>query len=1085
MKESYLLFLVVLILFQLSAFEGKAQDVRINELMSVNDQTLSDTDNEYVDWIEIYNSGEQAFDMTGWTLTDDPMNIDKWHFPAVLVEAGSYLIVFASGKDTVYNQEEIHTNFKLSGDGEYLGLYSPEGVATSEITPNFPPLEPDHSYGWLYNGWVIFYPSSPGKSNTEGTTNTLPAPVFSHSHGYYENALTLTIDPLINQGTTYYSTDGSIPTPSHNKYEQPLYIDSTTVLRAKTFSPDGASSITTTQSYLFPQSILHQSNSPAGYPDTWGDFVEFSGKAPADYEMDPEIISDSSMASRTKAALLSLPVISLASEKGNFFSTEYDEESGGIYVYTGAPGDERGLGWERPVSFEYFNDTNQLSFQVNCGIRLHGGHSRRPEKSPKHSFRLVFKDEYGPGRLNYQFFEDTPANSFNDLVLRSGYGNTWIHRSGSERNRAQYGRDTWSKDTQREMGHHSSHSKFAHLFINGIYWGIYNPGERVDKEYAEFYMGGDADDYDVIKDYAEVADGEIYAWNYLIQQINRDIKDIENYYNIQGRNEDGTLNLNLQSYIDTDNLIDYMLLNFYGGNTDWDHHNWIAIRNRENPGNGFQFFAWDQEHVLKSRGENTTSEYNYNCPSNIFQRMKYNEIFKRKFADRVLLHCTQNGVLTPEANISRWMRRSEVLEKAIDAESARWGDYRRDVHRYFESDDMDVYTRDEHWYDARQYLLELYFMDRTEILLDQLRDAGLYPDVDAPVFLINDRETFSDTIQSGDILKMQASRGTIYYTTDGEDPVSWYEGTGSPSTHSARYEAPISLNHSVKICARTFYNNEWSAMRTSILSIPEDLYSLRLTEIHYNPVADSIDGEEYEFIELKNTGDATLNLKGITITDGVSYTFDEDIIVPSGEFAVLASNSKRFYERYNKAPSAEYKGSLSNGGEKIAILNSSGDTLIFVNYNDKKGWPEEADGFGPSMVPTDFNPIPEQNSPELWRASYHNGGSPFNNDDAELNSEKEFTESVQYTVTAFPNPFKYDLTLQFSGNAEHLMEVQIYNSTGERIKTISKQTALDAQITWDGTNQEGYETKPGIYICKAISQSGSVQLAPIKVVKIN
>jgi len=125
-----------------------------------------------------------------------------------------------------------------------------------------------------------------------------------------------------------------------------------------------------------------------------------------------------------------------------------------------------------------------------------------------------------------------------------------------------------------------------------------------------------------------------------------------------------------------------MILNFYAGNWDWDHHNWIAIRNRVTPGRGFKFFSWDAEHIVESLNANILSENNDKCPSRLFQQLRQNKDFLRLFADRVQKFCFNNGPLTPASAAERWTKRAGQIEKAVIAESARWGDYRRDVHSY-------------------------------------------------------------------------------------------------------------------------------------------------------------------------------------------------------------------------------------------------------------------------------------------------------------------------------------------------------------------------------------------------------------------
>ena len=158
------------------------------------------------------------------------------------------------------------------------------------------------------------------------------------------------------------------------------------------------------------------------------------------------------------------------------------------------------------------------------------------------------------------------------------------------------------------MKHPSSNSIYVHLYINGIYWGIYVPSERMDKDFAVKYLGGEEDDYDVIKDYAEVADGTIDAWNQMMQMANNGVENTDDYQRIQGNNPDGSPNPEIESMVDVVNLIDYMLINFYGSNTDWDSHNWAAMRNRVSPGKGFKFFCWDAEHMLKKLNGNELGE---------------------------------------------------------------------------------------------------------------------------------------------------------------------------------------------------------------------------------------------------------------------------------------------------------------------------------------------------------------------------------------------------------------------------------------------------------------------------------------------
>ena len=140
-------FILLLFLFPFACLE--AQDlVRINEFVAVNDSGLDDEDRDEVDWIEIHNGGTTPVDMTGWYLTDRVNDLTKWRFPGVLIAPHGYLVVFASGKDRNDPAGPLHTNFKLSGDGEYLGLVRPDAATiASEFFPAYPIQAPDVSYG--------------------------------------------------------------------------------------------------------------------------------------------------------------------------------------------------------------------------------------------------------------------------------------------------------------------------------------------------------------------------------------------------------------------------------------------------------------------------------------------------------------------------------------------------------------------------------------------------------------------------------------------------------------------------------------------------------------------------------------------------------------------------------------------------------------------------------------------------------------------------------------------------------------------------------------------------------------------------
>jgi hypothetical protein len=139
---------VFLLVLGLSVPLHSQEYLQISEFLALNDHGLDDEDRDESDWIEIHNAGPHPASLEGWYLTDTHNNLTKWRFPAVTLEPDAYLVVFASGKDRRDPAGELHTNFKLSGAGEYLGLVRPDGVTVvSEYAPSYPIQAPDVSYG--------------------------------------------------------------------------------------------------------------------------------------------------------------------------------------------------------------------------------------------------------------------------------------------------------------------------------------------------------------------------------------------------------------------------------------------------------------------------------------------------------------------------------------------------------------------------------------------------------------------------------------------------------------------------------------------------------------------------------------------------------------------------------------------------------------------------------------------------------------------------------------------------------------------------------------------------------------------------
>lgn len=591
------------------------------------------------------------------------------------------------------------------------------------------------------------------------------------ARGFYDTAVVVRLDSSQPGAQIRFTTDGAEPTTERGQpYTAPLRLEHQTVLRAAAFDGDRRISAVATHTYLFLDDVLRQSKTPAGLPSggkAWNGF-------PSAYEMDPRVVNDPAYAPRLKEALRSLPALSVVCPPADLFGARR-----GIYVNSL----KRGENWERASSIEWIAPDGTPGFQVDCGLQIQGNYNRIPEKTPKHSFRVVFKEEYGPGKLKFPLFPDSPVKSFNTLILRAGYNNTWAHWEDVQHNRADPSRDGWMKDSFRAMGWLTTHDRYVHLYLNGLYWGLYDVSERPDGAFAASYLGGKKEDYDVINE-SEVKGGTGDAFSRL--QSSRSLANPARYAAVR-------------SQLEMTRFIDYLLLNYYAGNEDWgENKNWYALRRRE-PAGLVQFFVWDAEHIFENLDDDAVRRP-HEPPLRIAHELMASADFRVAFADRVQKHCFNGGLLTPESAAARWIARARQTELAIVTESARWGYYWR----------QPPFTRNGDWLREQRRLLQGYFPQRTEVLLRQLRAAGLFPDVAAPVVQASNADG-----ARGRVSFAAPARGEIYFTTDGSDPRQ--EGEGAVSAKATRYADAVMLRASDVLKARVLNGKTWSPLTEVVL----------------------------------------------------------------------------------------------------------------------------------------------------------------------------------------------------------------------------------------------------------------------------
>jgi CotH kinase protein/Lamin Tail Domain/Fibronectin type III domain len=145
-----------------------------------------------------------------------------------------------------------------------------------------------------------------------------------------------------------------------------------------------------------------------------------------------------------------------------------------------------------------------------------------------------------------------------------------------------------------------------------------------------------------------------------------------------------------------------------------------------------------------------------------------------------------------------------------------------------------------------------------------------------------------------------------------------------------------------------------------------------ISEMMFNPLSD-VDGDE--FIEITNPGATPVDVSGWCFNKGITGCFAAGTTMPAGGRLVLASDAARFQVTYGFAPAGVYTGTLSNGGETVTLVDSTGVTVIdSVKYTDRDPWPTTTDGTGPSLELID--PTADNANPVDWAASTATGGTP-------------------------------------------------------------------------------------------------------------
>ena len=434
------------------------------------------------------------------------------------------------------------------------------------------------------------------------------------------------------------------------------------------------------------------------------------------------------------------------------------------------------------VSAEWI-DPEGDDLQVSCAAARTGTTSLG---YPKNSLRLYFNGDYGPDEVDFDFWPldgegPAPSRTQEALSLRSGHDSVFY--LGAQ---GQYTRNDWMDATQLAMGHTAPHGGFAHVYENGSYIGIYHVRERFGDAFMAAYLGGSEGEYEAVNE-GTVKSGSGEAW----AQIMANRSDLAA----------------LEPWLRIDHYLDYMLLNYYAGNTwDWTaYHNWAGAGPSARDAGGYRFYSSDSDICIYY--DYTVNALYLPGPADIFPALlaSGDPEFRVALADAIHRNLEGEGPLTAERAGARYEGIADSIEEAVTAESARWG--------------YGWWDRDGEWDTERARLLDTYFPYRTRELLFQMQSAGWYP-LAAPVLSIP-----SGPLTVGDEVSVELpgdAEAELWYTVDGTDP----RARGGEPSASARLAEDgvvvVEVAHGTVIRARQRAGELWGPVEIGEYTVVEE-----------------------------------------------------------------------------------------------------------------------------------------------------------------------------------------------------------------------------------------------------------------------
>jgi len=852
-------------------------------------------------------------------------------------------------------------------------------------------------------------------------------PIFSHKRGFYSESFYLTLSADSANIHIRYTTDCTKPDKNHGTlYTSPILISKMTTIRAVAYEDSTQCSEVRTHSFIFPANVLSQDDSDLPIEQHDKDHVFWT----EEFDMSDVIQSEEEIID----ALLDIPTIFISAPWDSIFGIAGIHRGQNLENEGGQSGDPNDPDWIELVECsaemiypENYQDGRFKNWQENCGIKIQGGASRwqNGEFDHKQSFTLEFKGKYGAGMLKNDILATAPFHSesvpseFDKIILRTGFNRDF----GSDWDRANYAytRDQFARDLQIMMSGWGNHGTYVHLYINGKYWGITNPCERMDDNALATYFGGDNEDYFYGKGKGGILFGSPDRYNYLnnTNWTNKQFSEIE-------------------EYLVVDPYIDNVILHSYGNIGDGAQY---YIGGSTNPPGPIYFTCWDMEDSFDGGARRSgppvsleNLEYIYSGDKFLaYYKMKNNIDFKMKFADRIYKHCFNDGILTNSRVTAVWDSSCNVISKSMICEIARWGDERGAVYDY------------EHWKEeCNDVRVDL--IGRADKYVAEVKKSGMYPDISPPLFKNGSKTIFTNTYNSKEnfflTISLENPGGKIYFTTDGSDPRMW-DLTGNVSAAAIEVsgiEAALIITQPTTVKARIKDSDTWSPLH-ELRIIPQKTSQVVINEINYNSDP-NFDTEDW--VELYNNSTEDIFLEGWKLQDSKDenvFKFGSGTLLRKGSYLVVCCDTTAFKSLFNNVDN--YIGNITfkfgNEGDAVRLLDDNNTLIDIVIYGNMHPWPIAAAGKGSTLEL--INPDYDNRQAENWEASKY-FGSPGRSNSMSNTAAVQPENDVQSRLEKFslsqnyPNPFNPTTHINFELVTAGVVKLKIYDLSGQEVATL-------------------------------------------------